>query len=60
MYLARTEVMAVFDESQRSSLLELNEGDMVIYTGILASFRETEISLTDCTVVSLPIVPLWW
>ncbi|GAG45558.1 unnamed protein product, partial [marine sediment metagenome] len=57
---ARTEVVAVFDESQRSSLLELNEGDMVTYTGVLASFRETEISLTDCTVVSLPIVPLWW
>ena len=57
---ARTEVLAVFDESQRSSLLELNEGDMVIYTGVLASFRETEISLADCTVVSLPIVPLWW
>jgi hypothetical protein len=57
---ARTEVVAVFDESQRSSLLELNEGDLVIYTGILASFRGAEINLTDCTVVSLPIVPLWW
>ena len=57
---ARTEVVAVFDESQRSSLLELNEGDLVIYSGVLASFRETEISLTDCTVVSLPIVQLWW
>ena len=57
---ARTEVVAVFNESQRSSLLELNEGDLVIYSGVLASFRETEISLTDCTVVSLPIVQLWW
>ena len=57
---ARTEVVAFFDESQRSSLLELNEGDLVSYTGVLASFRETEISLTGCTVVSLPIVPLWW
>ena len=57
---ARTEVVAVFNESQRSSLLELNEGDLVTYTGVLASFREAEIRLTDCTVVSLPIVPLWW
>jgi len=57
---ARTEVVAVFDASQRSSLLGLNEGDLVIYTGVLASFGQTEISLTDCTVVSLPIVPLWW
>jgi hypothetical protein len=57
---ARTEVVAVFDESQRSSLLELNEGNLVTYTGVLASFGEAEISLTDCTVVSLPIVPLWW
>jgi hypothetical protein len=57
---ARTEVEAIFDESQMSSLLQLEEGDLVIYTGVLASFRETEISLTDCTVVSLPIVPLWW
>lgn len=56
----RTEVVAFFDESQRSSLLELKEGDLVTYTGVLASFGEAEISLTDCTVVSLPIVPLWW
>jgi hypothetical protein len=57
---ARTEVVAVFDASRRSSLLQLKEGDLVTYTGVLASFRETEISLADCTVVSLPIVPLWW
>jgi len=57
---ARTEVVAVFDESQRLSLLELNEGDLVTYTGVLARFGATEIRLTDCTVVSLPIVPLWW
>ena len=57
---ARTEVEAVFDESQRSSLLQLKEGDLVTYTGVLARFEGTEIRLTDCTVVSLPIVPLWW
>jgi len=57
---ARTEVKAVFDESQMSSLLQLKEGDLVTYTGVLASFEGTEIRLTDCTVVSLPIVPLWW
>jgi len=57
---ARTEVEAVFDESQMSSLLQLQEGDLVTYTGVLASFGGTEIRLTDCTVVSLPIVPLWW
>jgi hypothetical protein len=57
---ARTEVVAVFDESQRSSLLNLKEGNLVTYTGVLASFGEAEIRLTDCTVVSLPIVPLWW
>lgn len=57
---ARTEVEAFFDESQMSSLLQLKEGDLVTYTGVLASFGGTEIRLTDCTVVSLPIVPLWW
>jgi len=57
---ARTEVVAVFDESQMSSLLNLKEGDLVTYTGVLASFGETEIRLTGCTVVSLPVVPLWW
>jgi len=57
---ARTEVVAVFDESQRSSLLQLKEGDLVTYTGVLTSFGEAEIRLTDCTIVSLPIVPLWW
>ena len=57
---ARTEVVAVFSESQRSSLLELNEGDLVTYTGVLDSFGGAEISLTDCTIVSLPVVPLWW
>ena len=57
---ARTEVAAVFDESQRSSLLNLKEGDLVTYTGVLASFGQTDIRLTGCSVVSLPIVPLWW
>jgi len=57
---ARTEVEAVFDESQMSSLLQLEEGDLVTYTGVLASFGGTEIRLTDCAVVSLSIVPLWW
>ncbi len=57
---ARTEIVAFFDESQRLSLLQLNEGDLVMYTGVLASFGGTEIRLTDCTVVSLPLVPLWW
>jgi hypothetical protein len=57
---ARTEVVAVFNESQRSSLLQLKEGDLVTYTGVLASFKEVEIKLTDCTVVSLPLVRLWW
>jgi hypothetical protein len=57
---ARTEVVAVFDESQMPSLLNLKEGDLVTYKGVLADFGETEIRLTDCTVVSLPVVPLWW
>ncbi len=57
---ARTEVAAVFDESQRSSLLELNTGDLVIYTGTLASFGANEIELTDCTFLSLPVQPVWW
>jgi outer membrane protein assembly factor BamB len=56
----RTEVVAVLDESQSFNLSELNEGDLVTYTGVLASFGGTEISLTDCTIVSLPIEPLWW
>jgi len=57
---ARTQVVAVFDESQGSSLVELEEDDMVTYTGVLDSFGVAEISLTDCTIVSLPIVSLWW
>jgi predicted nucleic acid-binding Zn ribbon protein len=57
---ARTEVVAVFDGSQRSSLLELSAGDLVSYTGVLASFGQTEVRLTDCTVVSTALVPLWW
>jgi hypothetical protein len=56
----RTEVVAVFDESQRFRLDNFKVGDLVTYTGILARFKGTEISLTDCAVVSLPIVPLWW
>ena len=57
---SRTEVKAVFNGSQGSSPLDLNEGDLVTYTGVLDSFGAAEISLTDCAVVSLPIVPLWW
>lgn len=57
---ARTEVAAVFDASQKASLLELNEGDLVTYRGVLAGFTGAEIGLTDCTIVSLPILPLWW
>jgi hypothetical protein len=34
---ARTEVVAFFDESQMSSLLQLKEGDLVTYTGVLAT-----------------------
>lgn len=56
----RTEVAAVFDESEMSSLLQLDEGDLVTYTGVLAGLGQAEIRLTDCTVVSLSIVPLWW
>ena len=56
----RTEVVAVFDESEESRLLNLKEGDLITYTGVLHSFGVAEISLTDCTIVSLPIVPLWW
>jgi hypothetical protein len=56
----RTEIRAVFDESQRSNLSQCKEGDLVTYTGILSSLGEYEISLTDCAFVSLAIVPLWW
>jgi hypothetical protein len=56
----RTEVVAVFDESEELRLLDLKEGDLITYTGVLHSFGVAEISLTDCTIVSLPIVPLWW
>jgi hypothetical protein len=58
---ARTEVEAVFNESQMPSLLQLKEGDLVTYTGVLDRFGGTGIRLTDCTVVSpLSIEPLWW
>jgi len=57
---ARTEVVAVFDESQGSSLENLKQGDLVTYTGVLTRFKGTEISLTDCTVVSPALVSLWW
>ena len=57
---ARTEVVAVFDESEEPRLEGLSEGDLVTYTGVLAGFEGAEISLTDCTIVSLPMEPLWW
>jgi outer membrane protein assembly factor BamB len=57
---ARTEVLAVFEESQRESLLELSEGDLVTYTGVLADFGQNQIRLTDCTVVAPALVRLWW
>jgi hypothetical protein len=53
-------VKAAFKESQRSSLLDLKEGALVTYTGVLASFQEAEVELTDCAVVSQALVPLWW
>ena len=50
----RTEVRAVFDESQASSLLQCKEGDLVTYTGVLISFQGSpgiaEICLRDCAV----------
>lgn len=57
---ARIEVEATFDASQRSSLLNVREGDLITYTGILASLGTAEIRLTHCIVVSPVIVPLWW
>ena len=57
---ARTEVAALFDESQTPSLLELNPGDLVVYNGTLAGFGANGIELMDCTFVSLPVEPLWW
>jgi outer membrane protein assembly factor BamB len=57
---ARTEVVAVFGGSQKSNLLQLSEGDLVTYTGVLAEFGQSEIRLTDCAVVSPALVPLWW
>ena len=53
-------VKAGFDVSQKSSLAQLNQGDLAIYTGVLAEFGEREISLTDCTFLSLAMVPFWW
>jgi predicted nucleic acid-binding Zn ribbon protein len=57
---ARTDVLAVFEESQRENLLELSEGDLVTYTGVLADFGQNQIRLTDCTVVAPALVRLWW
>ena len=57
---ARTEVAALFDESQTSSLLELNTGDLVSYAGTLAGFGANEIELTNCTFLSPRVEPLWW
>jgi hypothetical protein len=57
---ARTEVEAIFDESQTPSLLEMNPGDLVVYKGTLAGFGANGIELTDCTFVSHPVEPLWW
>jgi hypothetical protein len=57
---ARTDVVAVFGESQRSSLLQLGNGDLITYTGVLASFGQSSIRLTDCAVVSPALEPLWW
>lgn len=56
----RIQVKATFDDSQRLSLANLKEGDLVTYTGILTGFGEAEIELAKCAVVSLPVVPIWW
>jgi hypothetical protein len=61
----RSEIKAVFDESQSSNLSQCKVGDLVIYTGVLTSFGESsgdaEICLTDCAFVSIvPLVSLWW
>lgn len=57
---ARTEVVAVFDQSQRSSLLQLSDGDLVTYSGVLTKLGQSEIELTNCTVVSQALQPVWW
>ncbi|MGQ9546601.1 MAG: hypothetical protein ACUVTR_05520 [Dehalococcoidia bacterium] len=57
---ARIEVEATFDESQRSALSNVGEGDLIAYTGILAGFGPDQIGLTDCMLASPVIVPLWW
>ena len=57
---ARTDVLAVFDEGQRSSLSELSKGDLITYTGVLADFGQSQIRLTGCTVVAPALARLWW
>jgi len=44
----------------RQALLQLSNGDLVTYTGVLASLGQNEIRLTDCVVVTRALVPLWW
>jgi len=56
----QTEIRAVFEEGQESGLLQCKEGDLVTYSGVLTSFAEAEISLKDCTFMSIALIPLWW
>jgi hypothetical protein len=55
-------IKAIFDGTQKPNLLKLEAGDLIVYKGILDSFRksgELEINLRDCTFVSLAITLLW-
>ncbi len=61
----RAGVMASFYEDQRSSLLEISEDDLVVYTGVLTSYEKSDehatVYLSDCAIVSV-VTPklLWW
>jgi len=56
------QIEATFDRGQRPKLLELKEGDLVIYSGILDSFEKAGsiIRIKESSIVSPNILkPLW-
>lgn len=55
-------ISAAFGYNQKSVLLKLKAGDLVIYTGTLGSFSEDvsgKIGLRNCVIISLALSPLW-
>lgn len=53
-------VQVIFDKNQRSLLLSLAKGDLVIYSGKLDSYRRDSIRLTDGAIMVPKVLVLIW